>query len=174
MLVFGPYRSIPTDASFTVFNLSSPTQVIPRLPGLMVFPDQQQFQYNGQDSSEMNEKSFDMWYYNYVLNDPVAFSSLMGLLIALYEGTNVYICIADYSNGNISIINESFMKMIQARYDIKYSIINDREDYLYIPIDGCDFGSVAGIRNFDEDRKRYILLVEEERIKNGGTFVVGY
>ena len=39
----------------------------------------------------------------------------------------------------------------------------------YIDHDGCDFMSVYGITNFDEDRKRYMLLSVEENIeRNGG------
>lgn len=160
MLIFGPYRCIPKDIPFIIFNLSSPVQEVPRLPGLLV----------DINSPIYDEKQFDLWYYEYVLNDPVACSSLMQILSSLYDGNNVYICIADYtSDYYISMMNESFMKILQQRYDIKYSIINDPEDYEYIDHDGCDFMSVYGISNFDEDRKRYMLLNVEENIeRNGG------
>ena len=103
--------------------------------------------------------------YNYVLNDPTACSSLMAILTALYDGRHVYVCIADYINADyVSILNESFMKLIQTRYDIKYSIINNAEDINYIPQDGCDFMSVMGIQNFDNDRKRYLTLSVENQI----------
>lgn len=165
MLIFGPFRSIPRDEDFVVFNLTSQTQVVPRLPGLFVLPNQP---YQPQDDGQ-GERAFDYWYYEYVLNDPTACTSLINILTTLYEGRKVYVCIADYSADPMtSILNESFMKLIQARYDIKYSIINDPEDYYYIPRDGCDFMSVAGIRNFDSDRRRFLEIYEANRIMYGG------
>ena len=172
MLVFGPFRSMPKDESFIAFNLSSSTQVIPRLPGLFILPNMQ-----GATSLEQREQmewNFDTWYYDYVLNDPIACSSLMMILSALYEGKNVYICISEYSSDPIiAMLNESFMKLIQTRYDIKYSIINDPEDIMYIPKDGCEFASVMGIMNFDQDKNRFMQLGEEQRISSGGKFLGG-
>ena len=48
MLVFGPYRSIPRDVDFKVFNLTSQTQVIERLPGLFPALYDQSFINNGE------------------------------------------------------------------------------------------------------------------------------
>jgi len=169
MLVFGPYRSIPKEEQFVVYNFSSSTQVVPRLPGLFISPEipmQMGISMNGDGEVE---RGFDMWYYDYVLNDPTACTSLMQILMSLYNGNNVYVCIADYgANSFISMMNESFMKIIQTRYDIGYSIINDPEDFEYIPKDGCDFMSVDGIFNFDADRKRFMILSTEDSIMHGG------
>lgn len=170
MLVFGPYPIIPKDMNFIIYNLSSLVQVVPRLPGLLPTAEML-VRTNNLEYDEYMEKSFDMWYYDYVLNDPIACSSLMTILQSLYDGNNVYVCINDYeSNSTMSIINESFMKIIQSRYDIKYYIVNTPEDFQYISSDGCDFMSVAGIMEFDRDRKRYMQLMEEQRILGGGTF----
>jgi len=161
MLVFGPYRSIPKDENFIVYNFSSLTQVVPRLPGLFIVP-------NGVNTNFDMERSFDAWYYNYVLEDQVACTSLMQILMSLYEGNKVYICIGDYTTDPyISMLNESFMKILQTRYGIKYSIINEPEDYDYIAKDGCDFDTVDGIYNFDEDRKRFMQLSIENSIMKG-------
>jgi len=168
MLIFGPYTAMPNDESFVIYNLSSLTQVVPRLPGLFVVPNQPMC-VNADDYERSEEKSFDMWYYDYVLNDTTACSSLMMILQSLYDGKDVYVCIADYvTDSFISVLNESFMKLIQARYDIKYSIINTAEDFYYINKDGCVFNSVNGIYNFDADRNRFMQLSEEQRIMSGG------
>ena len=165
MLIFGPYRAIPDD-TFVIFNLSSQNQAIERLPGLINMPNTA---IGNPYTPAEYEYAFDLWYYDYVLNDPIACSSLMMILDKIYEGYKVYICISDYSYDNgISMINESFMKLIQTRYDIKYSVINEKEDYLYIPQDGCDFMSVQGLITFDEDRKRFMQICEENRILSGG------
>ena len=167
MLIFGPYRSIPRDENFIVYNLSSPTQAIPRLAGLFVTPNQPIVQ-SGVDDGTF-EKAFDMWYYDYVLNDPTACGSLMMVLTALYHGFHVYVCISDnITTGIINMLNESFMKLIQTRYGIKYSIINEPEDYQYVDKDGCDFLTVAGIQTFDSDRKQYTQMSEEQRLMYGG------
>lgn len=158
MLVFGPFSAAPKDGSFMIYNLTSPTKFAQELPGLLLFPPS-----HLTDDGE-TQKRFDIWYYDHVLSDPIACSSLMNILLSLYDGNNVYICIADYSDSVMNIINESFMKMMQSRYDIKYSIINTPEDLLYVPKDGCDFASVSGIQQFDEDRRRYIQLMEEQKI----------
>ena len=160
MLVFGPYRSIPRDVDFKVFNLTSQTQVIERLPGLFPALYDQSFINNGE-----LEKQFDQWYYNYIMNDPTAMTSVMIILQTLYNGDNVYVCISEYSSDPIiALINESFMKFIQQRYDIKYSIINEPEDFDYVPHDGCDIMSVYGIQNFDEDRMKFERLKTEQGI----------
>lgn len=165
MLIFGPYRAIP-DNTFTVFNLSSQNQAIERLPGLLMIPN---YATSITQDPTGYEYQFDLWYYDYVLNDPIACSSLMSILDCIYNGQKVYICISEYSYDNgISMVNESFMKLIQTRYDIKYSIINDPEDYFYISHDGCDFMTVQGIVTFDEDRKRFLQICEENKIVAGG------
>ena len=93
------------------------------MPGLLAIPN---FGTSIPQDPIGYEYQFDLWYYDYVLNDPTACSSLMLILNTLYDGEKVYICISDYSFDNgISMINESFMKLIQSRYDIKYSIINE-------------------------------------------------
>ena len=159
MLIFGPFHAIPPDENFRVFILSSSTEFIQKLPGLYILPD---------SMNDFDEKAFDIWYYNYLLETSVACTSLMQILNALYESGKVYICIADYSTGPVSTLNESFMKFLQCRYGIKYSVINEVSDYQYVPKDGCDFRSVDGILTFDEDRKRYFQLIEEYRLLNGG------
>ena len=161
MLIFGPYRAIPDD-DFKVFNLSSMNQAIERLPGLLMIPN---YATSMAQDPIGYEYQFDLWYYDYVLNDPIACSSLMSILDCIYNGYKVYICISEYSGDNgISMVNESLMKLIQVRYDIKYSIINEKEDYDYLDKDGCDFMSVYGLKNFDDDRKRFIQLCEENNI----------
>ena len=156
MLAFGPYRCIPSDyIDLKVFNLSSLTQAIPRLPGLIPMIS----------SPIYDEKDFDMWYYDYVLNDVTACSSLMMILGTLYNNDDVYVCISDYDNDPfISMINESFMKIIQQRYDIRYYIINELSDWIYVDKDGCDFRSIQGIQTFDNDKNQFLLLKEEKLI----------
>ena len=66
------------------------------------------------------------------------------------------------------MINESFMKILQTRYGIVYSIINEPEDFEYVSRDGCDFMTVNGIQTFDNDRKQFMQVEEEQRLSHGG------
>lgn len=163
MLIFGPYdvlrKIIDENNRFMVFNLSSQTQDVSRLPGLMI----------NVTGPINDEKEFDIWYYDYIMNNQIPFSSLMTVLMNVYEGFNVYVCIGEYSYDRvISMINESFMKVIQQRYDIKYYIINSAEDYYSIVNgnDGCVFNSIEGIMNFDKDKEQFILMQTELGIIN--------
>lgn len=160
MLIFGPYNAIQYPYVQMVFNLSSLTQDIPRLPGLIP-------PING---PIIDEKDFDMWYYNYVLNNPEPFKSMMSILLSMYDGYITYVCIGEYiMDSYMSIINESFMKILQQRYGIKYSIVNELGDYDYIQKDGSDFDNNEGLQTFDEDRMEYLQITMEEYISINGT-----
>ena len=160
MLIFGPYNAIQYPYVQMVFNLSSLTQDIPRLPGLIP-------PINGHI---VDEKDFDMWYYNYVLNNPEPFKSMMSILLSMYDGYITYVCIGEYiMDPYMSIINESFMKILQQRYGIKYSIVNEINDYDYIQKDGSDFDNNEGLQTFDEDRMEYLQMTMEEYISINGT-----
>lgn len=173
MLIFGPYRAIPKEDNFIIFNLTSLNQSIPRLQGLFVTPNIPYL--DNLELREQYEKDFDLWYMSYVLEDPIACSSLMAILNELYSNHNVYICISDYSSDpTISMINESFMKILQQRYDIEYSIINEPEDYYYIKKDGCAFQSIQGIQTFDMDRIDFLKITEVQKIRIGGGVVENY
>ena len=76
-----------------MFNLSSPTESIPKLPGLFVLPD---------SSIVSDEKSFDIWYYNYLLENSVACTSLIQILNALYEKTGKFDGVYHVLHGAIS------------------------------------------------------------------------
>ena len=167
MLVFGPYMAIPQDKEFVVYNLSSLTQQVPRLHGLI--PILPQDLLVRMSMPEQNEYAFDLWYYEYATNDHDAVSSILTVLGSLYEGKNVYVCIAEYSDSFLNMINESFMKLLQTRYGIKYAIINNASDFDYIDQSGgCDFSTVEGILQFDRDKLDYMTLLEENNIMRGG------
>ena len=53
MLIFGPYNAIDYGYVEAIYNLSSLTQEVPRLPGIITA-------ING---PIIDEKDFDMWYY---------------------------------------------------------------------------------------------------------------
>ena len=161
MLVFGPASCIPVEEkNFSIYNFSSLTQGVHRLPGMMPLQIPQDVYEN-----PSSEKVFDLWYYNYIMVNPVSFVSLMMIMLKIFDGKNVYVCISDYSSNKcISNMNESLMKMIQARYGITCNIVNTPEDFKYIKEKGCDFSGV-GLKNMTADQDRFVKYVNDGTIK---------
>ena len=160
MLVFGPASCIPVgEKDFYVYNFSSLTQNVRRLPGMMVQAPQDVY------TNPNSEKVFDLWYYNYIMTNPVSFVSLMMIMLKIFDGKNVYICISDYmSDRYISNMNESLMKMIQSRYGITCHIVNTPEDFRYIREKGCSFSGV-GLKNMKADEDRFVKFAQDGTIK---------
>ena len=104
------------------------------------------------------------------MNNSEPFKSMMSILLSIYDGYITYVCIGEYiMDPYMSIINESFMKILQQRYGIKYSIVNELNDYDYIQKDGSDFDNNEGLQTFDEDRMEYLQMTMEEYISINGT-----
>lgn len=93
---------------------------------------------------------FDMYYANWMLNDPYGFDSLMRIMYLLYLGYDIYLCVGWYDF--TENINESLLKFIQSRYGYIGYIINELED-LNFAREG-EF-SIGGIANLDIDKARY-------------------
>ena len=93
---------------------------------------------------------FDMYYANWLMNDPSAFRDLMLVMYDFYSGYDVYLAANLQLVGNIA---ESFVKFIQQRYGVNCYMINAPEDLLYAIDTGAGF-SMEGIGNFDLDKER--------------------
>lgn len=151
MLVFGPANVLPNDTDFKVFNLTSMCESIPRMEPLLVNVPQ-----NLWADSEF-EKSFDIWYHDYLVKNDDAFLSYMQIIVSLYSGEKVYVCISRLeSDPYLDTINESFMKFVQQRYTLKYHIVNTREDLDDLQDGGSDFALFEGLEVLDVDKMRYI------------------
>lgn len=157
MLVFGPYRALPDPAEeYVIFNMTSFNEDIPRLPGLIVdLPE-------AVSQSDDVALAFDMWYYDYITSkNLVAFSSMMTILMALYNNGKVYVCISDYVDSFLNTINESFIKILQQRYGLRCTRINVNEDWENLEQYGSDFTTYGGLDVFDDDRDKYIKYIRE-------------
>lgn len=157
MIAFGPYEALPNiDEGFSVFNISSFNENIPRLPGLIVDIPEVVLQ------SDDMEKDFDMWYYDYIINqNTIAFESMMSILMNLYNTGKVYVCISNFKDSFLNTINESFIKILQQRYGLRCVRINVIEDWANVDIYGSDFTSYDGLDVFDHDKLKYIKLARE-------------
>ena len=168
MLAFGPYGAMPDPSEcYAVFNITSFNEQLLRLPGIIVdLPEAVQY-------SDDVALAFDRWYYEYMISNPVAFGSMMTILMTLYNESRVYVSISDYVDSFINTINESFIKILQQRYGLRCVRVNVKEDWSNLDQCGSDFTSYSGLDVFDADRERYSRLVREGVIIPWSTQISG-
>lgn len=152
MIIMGNYKHIPNvdiiDIEYNnILNLSSPINGFDRLN--LLPPIDLKFTF---------DNTFDRMYYEYVINDNNAFIEFMSkIILPVYSGKNVYIIVNE--GYGYDYINESIMKMIQARYGVVVNYINDIEDYFYIKDDYTVSFNSYGMINFIQDSEKYRQLM---------------
>ena len=148
MIIMGNYKCIPNpdiiDIDYiNILNLSSPINGFGRLN--LMPPIELKFTF---------DNTFDRMYYDYVIQNDSAFIEFMSKLIfPTYNGKNVYIIVNE--GEGYDYINESIMKMIQARYGIVVNYVNEIEDYETLKDDYTVSFNYYGIMNFIPDSERY-------------------
>lgn len=163
MLVFGPYRAclcahVPDNGDI-LLNFSSMNQELPRLGNLLP---------NLPDLTGLDPNQIEFFYYDYVINNDLAFDELMHIMMPLYEGRNVFICTSGESlNQYITLMNDLLIGLILNRYGYNSIIINEPDDLECFDPGDFHFHTV-GIMTFDEDRKRWTMMGEVSRISMGG------
>ena len=106
---------------------------------------------------------FDQNYYQMILNTDFYFMELMKIIMMLYAGIDVYICIGP---GEYELaITESLLKIIQQRYGYNAVYVTCLEDITTATDQYFDPGLIT---NLDMDRERFSRLYESMRIQNGG------
>lgn len=158
MLAWGTIKSIPDWIPFRVYNFTSLSQ---KYPMLNLLPPEEFMRVSG------SAKDFDILYMQYIFNTDIAFNSLMSIVYDLYTGKDVYIAISDVSDPYIENLNESVIKLIQQRYGYNSYRVNQVEDFDFV---NPDFGSFSlnGIYNLDQDKERYSVSLEVNRIISTG------
>lgn len=153
MIIMGNYLCIPQGEidvdPENIVNLSSPIMGYNRLD--IMPPLELKFTFDNQ---------FDQEYYNYlIMNDGVFFELMNKVIIKEYMNENVYIIVSE--GEGYDYINESLMKMINARYGFVIRYINDRSDYLYLN-DNTELSfNIYGVANLDEDLERFRMIVSQ-------------
>ena len=143
MILFGTTKileSIPSN--YIVYNLSSYVENIQRVYLLPPSEIAESF---------LDEKSFDLQYANFILNDDFSFMELMKIMIPIYEGKDVLLLISE----SLENITESLMKFISGRYGIIPYLVYEEEDLDYL--NESNF-TVNGLYNLDIDKNRYSVL----------------
>jgi len=113
----------------------------------------------------INEYDFDVKYMQFIMNDDFRFIKFMDIMYNIYNHKNLFLVI-NYEDWSINLV-ESLLKLIQQRYGINATMINEIDDINIMK--DTDFDSYYGINNFDQDCNRYLEISERYRIMNGGT-----
>ena len=148
----GTYQNLPPEFAvdeLLIYNYTRPLMGFTQINLLQ--PPQLEYTF---------DNTFDIEYYNYLINCDDAFMQLMLLIMAEYHNKNVYLLVSE-GNG-YDYINDSLMKLIQVRYGIVVQYINDIEDYNELRQDSDISFSVFGMENLIQDKERYALLYTQK------------
>lgn len=143
MLVFSPFICGNPDNTIYL-NLSSYIEGFPRLTGLNPL--------NYYQIGISTTYEFDMWYANFILNNPESYKELIDMMRELYNGNNICVLVnytLDFSN----LLIESLSKFILERYGYISNIIKDTEDIPYLKEGEI---TVSGLLLLDREFDKYI------------------
>lgn len=155
MLLYGKaqFASLLDLSNTLVLNFTSFNESYPRLA--LIPP----ISLGTRDSLE-----FDIKYMEYIMSVDHNFMQLMNIIMTLYNGNDVYLCISEDDWSETLI--ESLLKLIQQRYGYNATRIADFNDILTAEL--SDFNPSYGLINLDMDKERYSYLAEQARIRAGG------
>lgn len=156
MLYYGTAQWAPffEEKKATILNFSS---MVERYDMLRLLPPD--------NLGAVNEYDFDIRYANLILGSEGYFMEFMRIIMPLYMGNDVYICILRTENPWSEMIMESLLKLIQQRYGYNAARIDSFEDI--VASDQSGF-SPYGLINLDNDKDRYAYIVERSRLRAGG------
>ena len=161
-LAYGTSKALNFIQDFKIYNFSSLKEIgIP----LGLLPSN--------NLGAIDEYEFDCKYAQFIMMNDYLFFSMMNMMMDLYNGTDVFILIADdeesFFNPDVSswnsILIESFLKFIQQRYGLTAALVETPDDLNTLEYVEC---SDYGLMNFDEDKERWTFMVEYQRIASGG------
>lgn len=141
MIIFGPLNAIDYSIKkLVVYNYSGFNEGVLNLNLLPPF-----------NCIAGEEKSFDILYSNYILNNNDVFFNFMKIMMNVYNGNNVYLV----TSSILDSVTDSLQKFITSRYGYVCNIINDIEDME--TAEDSNF-SIQGIYNLDNDIQRFSKL----------------
>lgn len=165
---YGNSKVLNLVQDFRIYNFSSLKEV--GKPLFMMPPN---------DLGAISEYDFDCKYAQYIMMNDQVFFNMLCMMMDIYNGTDVFILIADeeesFFNPDVSswnsILIESLLKFIQQRYGINGTLIEGPDD-----LNCLEFAEFSdfGLYNFDEDKERFSMLIEYNRIVVRGEKSYGY
>lgn len=152
-LISNQYDCNANEQTATLFNLSSIINSGIRLPALIP-----PLYFLNQQIELDNEKTFDMAYANYIMQNDAAFTDLFKIINTIYNGGTAIILYSD--NEYTNIITESLLKFIQQRYGLNpIYIMNSIDDWDCITQD-TRF-NLLGVFNLDTDKERFVKITTD-------------
>lgn len=159
MLIFGslvalqyvnqvPWNTVNVDI---VYNFNTLLENVPQLNHLNPYWDNTMVEAIKRSMFSL-DKSFDMWYVNYLGTFPPAFKQFMDVMKDVYNGKNIWILIDPTSEVAMNII-EILIKYISETYGYTCNVVNTPDDLEYL-VDGTF--SIKGIQTFDANLETYL------------------
>ena len=147
MLVFGSIDALRTldTNQYYVINFNTMNESISQL---MYLNPYRNFQYNG----NTNCYEFDMWYVDYIANDPNAYREFINLMRIVYNGYNVWILV-DFSVETATNVVETLIKYILEQFGYIANVVHTPEDLCNL-VEGS-FNPI-GIQTFDAMMENYL------------------
>lgn len=150
MIVFGSIEAMRgnrcTESFTTVLNFNTLLENIPRLNYLNPY-------FMMTYSTNTNCYEFDMWYMNYIANEPKAFKEFIDFMRLAYNGYNVWVLV-DFSTETATNVIETLIKCIVEQYGYICNVARVPEDTENF-VEG-QF-SPMGIQMFDTQMENYIV-----------------
>lgn len=148
--------TVQDSGTYTLYNLSSSISRGVRL-GALIPPTTMSGTLEQIDLD--NEKTFDMMYARYLVENDGAFSQMFSVISNVYLGGSSVILVGDSTYKNI--ITESLIKFFQQRYGISpIKIINEVEDWFSYTEESANF-NLLGVYNLDIDKERYAYMTTD-------------
>lgn len=139
--------------TFTLYNFSSAINRGVRLSTLIP-----PTMLSGEQIDVGNERTFDMMYAKYIMEDNAAFADMFSIINNLYSGGSSIILVGNSIYKDL--LSESFIKFLQQRYGLNpIRIINEIEDWFSYDDEG-NF-NLVGVYNLDLDKERYTMLTTD-------------
>ena len=165
---YGNSKALNLLQDFKIYNFSSLKEI--GIPLYLMPPN---------NLGAVSEYDFDCRYANYIMMNDNVFFNMFCMMMDIYNNIDVFILVADeeesFFNPDISswnsILIESLLKFIQQRYGLNGTLIEEPED-----INCLEYSEFSdyGIANFDEDKERFSMLMEYNRIIVKGEKPYGY
>lgn len=148
----------------SIYNITSLKEGFQRLPALIP-PIDFKLRYIDRD--------FDMAYAQYIMNNDYVFCQFFAIIFDLYLGKDVYLMMDTSEDWSENIV-ESLLKLIQQRYGYNAYRIDSYDDYQFAYANNIsEFDKGYGLMNLDQDKERYTMISEINRIRAGGKVDLG-
>lgn len=105
------------------------------------------------------EKTFDIAYASYIMDNDSVFYDFMRIIFNLYMGKSVYLMVSESEFSYI--VTESLCKFIQQRYGYNNNRVSEIDDLNYLQDSEFSFN---GVFNLDQDKEKFSYMLTNKII----------